>query len=82
MSPPPPESVRLFQNHGCKIQLGSKKSHSGTNGVSGVPYTGWINRFGQLPEGGGGALGPMDSGGLGNGTVGDIVVGTPSIPPV
>jgi hypothetical protein len=82
MSPPPPESVRLFQNHGCKIQLGSKKLHSATNGLSVVPYTRWINRFGQLPEGGGGALGPMDSGGLGNVTVADIVVGIPSTRPV
>lgn len=38
-----------------------------------------MSRFGQLPEGGAGAFGPMDAGGVGNGTVAYVVVGLPSI---
>lgn len=41
-----------------------------------------MSRFGQSPEGGGGAFEPINTGGVENGTVAYVVVGLPSIPPV
>lgn len=84
MSPASGAPIRLPQNHGCVTQLGPlklRKEHSPVSGLS-VPEsnTGWTARLGQLPEGGAGASGPMDAGGLGNGTVADVVVAFPSVP--